>query len=240
MDILYSEGAGMTKDRYIGVWLNPQDNSLKAQVGRGEYNDMDLIAGDIVNKLKVGKNEVILECCWGNGLITRRISEHCKEVHGVDFSEILIKTAKKENNGQNIYYYLEDALNIDKLFPENSFDKSYCCFSFQYFDCKRGEQLINVLSKVTKHDGLILIEDIPDKRLRWNYYDSFRRKIGFMLNRIFRIIYGKGQDSLGWWWHPNQIKEICKRLNFNCEVLEQDKRLPHAHYRFDVLITVKN
>lgn len=227
----------MDKDKFVGKWVKPVDVSLEAQVGRSHPQDMVLIAKGIVNELKIGKNDAVLEVCCGNGLITKRIAEYCKEIHGVDFSEILIKTAKKKNNGRNIYYYLDDALNIDKLFSANFFDKSYCYFGFQYFDYKRGKQLINALSKVTKHDGLILIGDIPDKRLRWNYYNTFRKKIGFLLNRTLRMISGKGEDSLGWWWHSNQIREICKKLNLRCEILEQDKMLPHAHYRFDALIS---
>lgn len=225
----------MKKDKFINVWVAPYNNSLKAQVGRGEYN-IELIAKDIIDKLKITQNDRVLDLCCGNGLITKIVAKYCKEVHGVDFSEILIETAKKENKSQNIHYYLKNALNIDELFSEKKFDKAYCYFSFQYFNYKNGGKLIELIARVTKQNGLILIGDIPEKRKKDAYYNTWRKRVGFLKQKVIRKIHGEeGEDDLGWWWFPNQIKETCKKLNLKCEILEQDKRLPHAHYRFDVI-----
>lgn len=55
-----------------------------------------------------------------------------------------------------------------------------------------------------------------------------------------RKIYGKeSEDDMGW-WSSEQIIEMCKKLNLKCEILEQDKQLPHAYYRFDFLISLNN
>jgi len=223
------------KDRFIGIWLNPYDNSLKAQVGRGASNDIDLIARDIVDKLEINATDVVLDACCGNGLITRKIARFCKEIHGVDFSNYLIKVAS-ESNENNINYYLEDALNIDKIFYNKFFDKCYCYFSFQHFNYNEGRKLIEILSNVAKPNGLILLGDIPDVRKKWIYYNNFPRKLLYLIKRMRQRFYGHERDPLGWWYHPDSIIEICSNLGIYCEILKQDERLPHAYFRFDVLI----
>lgn len=228
------------KDRFIGVWVQPRNDSQKAQVGRTN-EDINIIAVDIMKKLKIEKSDIILDVCCGNGLITSIVAGHCNEIYGVDFSNILIEVAKKENNGRNICYYSSDALDINDIFRDNFFDKSYCYFSFQYFDYVRGEQLIDIMARLTKPGGWILIDDIPDIRRRWYYYDTILNKIFFVMERIRRIVRGHdGQDSLGWWWHPGSIIKICEKLNLKCDILEQDKNLPYSYYRFGVLIKKKS
>ena len=229
----------MKKDKFIGIWVKPYNNSLKVQVGRWHPHDMKIIAEDIVQKLKIDGEDIILDLCCGNGLITKIIAENCNEVHGVDFSEILINTAKVKESAPNIYYYVENALNIDKLFPEDFFDKVYCYFSLQHINHRDARRLIGRLSKVTKPKGAILMGDIPDKRKKWKvWYNTWRKRVGYLRQHVYReISRQEGEDSFGWWYHPNQIRKICKELNLKCEILEQNKKLPHAHYRFDVIIS---
>ncbi len=229
------------KDKYIDVWVKPYDKSLKAYVGRGKNNDLDIIGKDIVTKLGINSKDRVLDVCCGNGLLTKRIAKYCNEVQGVDFSEILIKTAKERSSGQNIFYYLKDALNSNKIFPEKSFDKIYCYFSFQHFDHSNGKILITNLFPLLKDNGMFLIGDIPDKRKKWTaWHNTWRRRVGYLRQYIYRRISGeRGEDSLGWWYHPNQIRGICNELNLRCEILEQDEGLPHAHYRFDAIISKK-
>lgn len=228
----------MDKDRYIGKWVKPYDDSLEAQVGRAHHQDMKIIAEDILQKLKIERADIVGDVCCGNGLITKIIAENCKEVHGMDFSKILINTAKEKESATNIYYHVGNALNIDKLFPEDFFDKVYCYFSLQHINPRDAKGLIEKLSKVTKPEGAILIGDIPDKRRKWTgWYNTWRKRVGYLKENMCRRISGKeGEDSFGWWYHPNKIRKICSELNIRCEILEQDKKLPHAHYRFDILI----
>lgn len=225
-----------SEDRFIGVWVKRHPRTLKNQVGRSEHNNLDLIAADIIDKLRITEYDKVLDVCCGNGLITKLISKKCKVIYAVDFSKILIATAKKDNNAQNIHYCLGDALNISKYFPKNFFDKSYCYFSFQHFDFERGPLLVDALQKVTKCECSILIGDIPDLSRIWSYYNTPLKKSIFLMDSVWHRVRRKGQCSLGWWWHPDQLKEICNKLNLNCVVLKQEKKLPHSYYRFDILI----
>ena len=225
-------------DNFIGKWVFPQNDSMEQQVGRNKETDLNLIIGDIISKLEINKDDVVLDVCCGNGIITRKVSDECKSICGVDFSVMLIDTAKQKNHAENITYYMANALDLVNFFPDNYFDKSYLYFSFQYFKRDIGSQMIKLLSQVTKTDGKIFIGDIPDKRRYSNYYNTFGKRLRYFKNRILRILKNiEGEDSLGWWWHPKKMMKMCKKFGLECKILDQNEKLPYHRYRFDVLIT---
>ena len=198
----------MVQDKFIGKWHTPWDESLEAQVAREKGTNVSDFVNHIVMRLQITEDDVVLDVCCGNGLLTKQIAKHCRRICGVDFSEALIDTANKECRGENVTYYLHDALDLSNIFPNSYFDKCYCDGSLQYFDQKKGKVLLEQLSKVTKTDGTIFICNIPDKR-RWsNFYDTAKKKVGFFRNRASRLLSGlDGEDRLGWWWHPDQVKK---------------------------------
>src|ERR1039457_40682 len=151
----------MMKDKFIGKWAFPLDDSLLEQSARrGEQYDFKKIADDIIEKVHFEKEDVVLDLCCGNAALAKIISKSCKEIHGVDHSAHLIESAKKlkeKENLKNLSLHFENAVSIDKLFSENKFDKSYCYFSFQYFDKKKRELLLEKLSRIRKANGLIFV-----------------------------------------------------------------------------------
>jgi ubiquinone/menaquinone biosynthesis C-methylase UbiE len=225
-------------DKFIGKWAFPLDDSLLEQSARrGEYYDFETIANDIIDKVHFEQDDVVLDLCCGNAALAKYISKTCKEIHGVDYSEQLLSSAKKlkgEEGIKNLRLRLSDAMNIDSLYKEDFFDKSYCYFSFQYFNRSKREQLLAKLSRITKRKGWIFLGDIPDKTRMWNFYKSpmkfYREKISHFLK------FKEGECDLGWWIDPKEIVEWCNKHKLNASIMPQDKNLPHAYYRFDVLI----
>lgn len=225
-------------DNWIGKWAFPSDDSLLEQSARrGEQYDFDKIANDIKDKLNFDPEDVVLDLCCGNAALAMRIAPFCKKIHGVDFSGELIKTAERimmKESIMNMELHLEDAMKIDKMFVEDTFDKSYCYFSFQYFSRKNREAILSKLSRVTKHKGWIFIGDIPDKTRIWNFYESPQKFYREKLSRLLK--FKEGECDLGWWVDPKEIVKWCEKRRMGVSVMPQDKNLPHSHYRFDVLI----
>lgn len=224
-------------DRWIGKWAFPLDDSLLEQSARrGKQYDFEKIAADIISKVGFKNNDVVLDICCGNAAVTRFVAKICKEIHGVDFSYQLIDSAKRLKDKENLFNFhlhLSDALNIDKLFRENTFDKSYCYFSFQYFSRKKRKLLLGKLSQVTKPGGIIFIGDVPDKTKRWNFYKT---RVKFYREKISHLIRFKdGECDLGWWIEPKEITDWCNKRKLGVKIIQQEN-LPHAYYRFDVLI----
>ncbi len=242
-------------DKFIGKWAFPLDDSLLEQSARrGEVYDFAKIAEDIMDKVHFESEDVVLDLCCGNAALAKIISKNCKEIHGVDHSERLIKSAQKitadisrlgspplglpevasEALEGVVQLHLSDAMNIDGLFKENCFDVSYCYFSFQYFNKRKRELLLEKISRVTKQNGSIFLGDIPEKTRRWNFYKSPLR---FYKEKISRMLqFKEGECDLGWWIDPNEIAEWCDKRGLSASVLSQKANMPHAHYRFDVLI----
>lgn len=228
-------------DKFIGKWAFPSDDSLLEQSARrGKQYDFDKIADDIIDKIHFEPDDVVLDVCCGNAALAKLISKVCKEIHGVDHSAKLIESAKKVivpnsvNKEGELHLHLADAMDIDKLFPQDFFDKSYCYFSFQYFNKNKREELLQKLSGVTKRKGWIFLGDIPDKTRMWNFYES-RQK--FYREKISRLLqFKEGECNLGWWIDPKEIVHWCDRNRLSASIMAQDKSMPHAYYRFDVLI----
>ncbi len=225
-------------DKFIGKWAFPLDDSLLEQSARrGEQYDFGKIAEDIKDKLHFESNDVVLDLCCGNAALAKIISKSCREIHGVDHSAKLIETAKQikgKENLSNLHLHLSDALNVDELFKENFFDKSYCYFSFQYFNKKKRELLLEKLSRITKRNGLIFLGDIPDKTRKWNFYESKQKFYREKLSHLIK--FKEGECDLGWWIDPQEIVDWCGKHKLSASIISQNASLPHAHYRFDVLI----
>jgi ubiquinone/menaquinone biosynthesis C-methylase UbiE len=225
-------------DKFIGKWAFPLDDSLLEQSARrGEQYDFEKIAGDIIEKMHFEPDDVVLDLCCGNAALARYVAKTCKEIHGIDHSELLLSSARELKGKEgisNLRLRFSDAMDIDKLYKEDFFDKSYCYFSFQYFNRSKREVLLQKLSKVTKRKGWIFLGDIPDKTRMWNFYESPRK---FYREKISRLIqFKEGECNLGWWIDPKEIVQLCEKYKLHASIIPQDKSLSHAHYRFDVLI----
>ena len=210
---------------------------MEQSARRGPQYDFDRIAADIRNRLSVSEKDVILDVCCGNGALTKRIAVSCRKITGVDFSLQLLERAKKIASDEqilNIEYQLSDVLKIDGLFSAGTFDKIYCYFSFQYFNAVNRSSLLKKMKQLLKPGGMIFIGDVPDRRKKWNFYPN---KFKYYRERISHLVKGReGECDLGWWIGPNEMEDWCASNNLECKVLSQEPDLPHAHYRFDVLI----
>ena len=101
-----------------------------------------------------------------------------------------------------------------------------------------GKQVIRNISLVIRRDGKLFIGGIPDKTKRSQFYDTFEKKLGFLKTRVWRALRKiDGEDRLGWWWRPDQMRQICSELGLECKILEESDASPTRHYRFDALIT---
>jgi ubiquinone/menaquinone biosynthesis C-methylase UbiE len=72
-------------------WLSRWNNEAKSsrmvdQVQRKDLDSTCLAAEHIVEVLTIKKEDVVLDVCCGNGLITKEVSKHCSHITGIEFS----------------------------------------------------------------------------------------------------------------------------------------------------------
>ncbi|MHA1757629.1 MAG: class I SAM-dependent methyltransferase [Promethearchaeota archaeon] len=217
-----------------------KNKDLLTQVGKTvggvpiKNKQFEALILDISEKLNLNKNDILLDLCCGNGVVTEKFSEKCKKIIGLEFSETLINIAKKKCTKQNITYVNMDIRSLNKLKMElkNKISKVLLYDALAYFNPKELYDLLIILKSFCQKNTIMLIGSVLDKDLLWNYFNTTRRKI----NYILKIKLLKKKVGLGKWWKKSEIEKICEQLSLKYEFLSQDPNLHTAHYRYDVLI----
>jgi len=209
-------------------------DALLKQVGKtflGETiseNMLMVIIDSIKFNLSINANDEVIDLGCANGLITINIANSAKYVFGYDLSTDLIAVAKKNHQKKNITYSTSNILDID--FNEISRHKIYMYEVLQHFEYGMLRKLLDKL--IIELDFFSLfIGSIPDKNKILMFYDTDERK-GFLFNEVLE----GSKTHLGNWWYRDHILLLCKELGIRATIIEQDKELHTAHYRFDVLI----
>ncbi len=213
------------------------EKNAQQQVGRVKNGKvlpnkiLNVIAEDIKQKINLKASDTLLDVCCGNGILSVELARHCKQLTAIDFSDLLITQAKKNQAKNNIHFMQGDALNLD---INTQFDKIVLYFSFQYFDTyDKGFLVIKNLKKHLKPNGNILLGDIPNATKKHIYYNTLQKKI-----RLIKQTFLK-QNDMGKFWSETEMNKICEQLNLQGELITQKQELPFYNYRFDYLIKHK-
>lgn len=184
---------------------------------------------DIRKALDIGSDDLVLDLCCGNGVITAEISKACSYIVGIDFSEPLINIAGKYNNPDNVSYFCMSILdnNVTKL-VNKPFTKIFMYEALQHFDESDLKRILELILQIPSSNPVILIGGIPDIDKLWEFYDTEERR------EEYRRRKRQNQEAIGTWWNRNYIKEVCLQNGFECEFLSQNQILHSARYRFDV------
>jgi len=194
-----------------------------------------VLINQITDNIQLGKEDVVLDLCCGNGLISAKIAEFCNHVVGIDFSEPLIKTANLYHRKQNISFYHLSAMDIDKtIVPKDTlFTKVYMYEALQHFTENQLKPLLDSIFDLSEQNVIVYLASILDYDRIWSFYHTEELKKQYYEGT------SKGELLLGTWWKKDYIIKICGENNLNCSIIDQDSLLTTSHYRFDVLITKK-
>jgi len=201
---------------------------------------------DIINKIPIDDRDIVLDLGGGTGGITKYIAERCKHVILADFARTAIKKAEERlKDYQNVSFLL---LDINDNFPsfEFKFDK-IICYSVIHNLNNHEEfgKLIAKLLKITEPQGLIFFGDIP---LSEKYMANLETRKFFLMDSMYIIrknisnfiyfIKGiNGREVKGISYTKDIIKNILSSFaNIDYIFFEQDKRLPFANSREDLII----
>jgi len=191
------------------------------------------IIKDISNGLILCKEDVVLDLCCGNGVITYDIAQHVNKVIGVDGSDSYIDNAIRLKASKNIRYHCDDIKNFRNYVNGEKINKVLFYASIAYFS--KGE-LIELLKQL-KEAGIeqMYIGSILDRERKFRYFNTFRRKVHYLLNYLIL----RNDLGVGNWWSRREIIKIAAGQGFKIEIKEQNPILHTAHYRFDVLLINK-
>lgn len=138
------------------------------------------IIKDIRKKLKINKEDFLLDIGCANGIVERNFSGYAKRIIGLDISTKELMHAKKNNQGlSNILFCAGDAFKLP--IRGNSIDKSLLYSVTMHFEEDDIKNIIAEIIKVTRNGGVIFIGDNireyenkkGKKRSRWNKYRAY-------------------------------------------------------------------
>ncbi len=123
----------------------------------------------------------ILDLGCGPGQASKVFYERKHIVTGLDFSEEMLKIAKKEV--PNAKFVLEDIRNLNKIFENESFEGIWACSSFLNMHKKEIPSVINQVYNLLKDKGIFYIsvkegkgeEDFIDER-----YNNIKRHFSYL------------------------------------------------------------
>ena len=132
----------------------------------------------LLEGIKFGLNERILDMCCGTGgitfLIAEKTNDRC-EIIGIDLSKGQISKAKKKNSHSNVL--LKEGNVTKTKFIEGFFDKVFITLALH--EMKRDERLdvLKEAKRVLKDSGKLVIFELdePDNKLQklFNYFWFF-------------------------------------------------------------------
>lgn len=232
------------EDKWIGLYTKHTELDSKAMVGHSSKEDLNLTAKDIVNKLKINEDEIVLDFACGNGEITKLIGKHCKFILGIDHSKYLIEYANKNNSGTNIGYLLADNKNfvqmIKKEYPNLVFSKLFSNEgASQYLEFITFISFIKETQKILTEDSLILLSGTLLKTNKFKYYrcNTLKQKIVFYIaNYVANLkkhFFPTKPDLMGYWYDVGKVFAVFTDMDYDVAITNN---LSHRSYRFDFLL----
>jgi len=172
--------------------------------------------------------DVALDLCCGNGLITRALAPKAKTVYAVDLSPEFIALIAKEGH-RNVVTKVSDMRELEM--PENSLTKIILYSSLHYIDSVEAVTLFSNMAKWLRKGGTAFIGDIPDKSHIWSYFNSTERKKAY-----FDAIVA-GRQIMGNWFDMDYLAHLASYAGFSeISVHAQPSYIPYHDFRVDLLV----
>lgn len=130
----------------------------------------------LIEKTKnlIGKNDEVLECACGMGMLSVPVAIECKHLTATDFSENMLKKAKKNCSGINNISFMQT--NIMKLpFKDSSFDKVVAANVIHLLD--EPIKALEELGRVCRNGGQLIIPTYIN-RTRKGKTSGFAKTVG--------------------------------------------------------------
>ena len=135
------------------------------------YDINEMLLTNKVNKMLcakmssyMDKEDEVLECACGTGMITSAIAQLCKSIVATDIAENMLKIAKKKcHKYKNITWQLADITNLP--YDDDIFDKAIASNVIHLLD--EPYKAIDEMIRVTKDSGTIIIPTYITGNLKW-------------------------------------------------------------------------
>lgn len=200
--------------------------------GNRTFQEMLFAITDVAKKMDLKNEDRLLDVGCGAGLFEIAYAHWLKEIYGVDYSEVMVKVAKKNiEKYDNVIIEKADIQNLP--FKDEFFDKVLVNSVIQYLgDLDEVEKSFEELKRVTKAGGRILVSMNLDANKKEDYFSGYY-KLYLPEEKIKEKI---NASNKALWFDRNKLKDIGEKVGFEAIVLDMDKDVWQSKYFFDLLL----
>jgi len=189
------------------------------------------VAEGVVEALGLRPDEVLVDLCCGNGLITALLARRCRRVLALDYSQPLIDIARAGYAAPNLTYVCAAAEALsDEMLGDELADAASMVSALQFFDEHRLGAMVQSVLRLARPRFRLVLTDIPDARRRDEFYDTPEKRAAHQ-RRL-----ADGSELLQHWWTPEELADLAAHQGLTARVVRRDPRLTDNHFRFDLLM----
>jgi len=224
-------------DYWVNFWNNSpilQNENLHCQIGRTINkrpicNDAWIkTVAYIMEIIKIDEEDVLIDICSGNGLLSIPFSQKCRIVNAVDISEKLLSKIDITRH-TNIMPVVRDVRSLQ--IAEGTFSKAVMYFALQHFTENETILIFKSVHKWLRPNGLFFIGDIPDVEKLFDYFNTNDRRVAY-----FESLLSK-KSIIGTWFSKEFLAYLSTYVGFKkFTIIDQPDYQFNSHYRFDVLL----
>jgi ubiquinone/menaquinone biosynthesis C-methylase UbiE len=182
----------------------------------------------IGSHLMPAKNDILLDLCAGNGLLSTFFAKKMCQVFAVDISADLLEKIDISIH-ENIRIVQSDVLCLD--LSKAYFDKALMYFALQHFSLKEAINVFQKVHDLLKPGGIFYIGDIPDAARLWHFFNNKEREKAYFESVLTQ------QPIVGQWFDKSFIVKGARFVGFSdVQIISQPDYQFNSHYRFDVLL----
>ena len=215
------------------------ETEFRKQVGRTADGgvptseaELERLLDEVVARLDLAPEHRLLDLCCGNGYLTRRLGDVCREVVGVDFSAPMLELARRHHAAENVTYREGAVLDLDPVLADAPPFHRICMLeSLHYFEPDQLPALLDGLLRHATPDAVLYFSGIPDADRKDRFFDTPERR------REHERRKAAGTDGLGHWWTEAQLRAGADAVGLAFKVLPQSPELHTAYYRFDAVFS---
>jgi cyclopropane fatty-acyl-phospholipid synthase-like methyltransferase len=194
-----------------------------------DLSQVDLICEAIASYLSLSPDDVLVDLCCGNGLVTERLASLCRQVLGIDYSESLIASARSRSSASNTIYQASDVTSLRDAVLPGSANKLCMAAGLQYFGPASLSALLDRLAERLPQREAIVFVNVPDLSKLDLFCDTPERR------REFEERQAAGREAMGTWWDRDELAGVLQRHGYRAEFRTPAPERLSAHYRFDLL-----
>lgn len=188
----------------------------------------------IVQAIKWGlgmrSDDVLLDLACGNGALSFRLFDSCKEFVGVDLSEYLISVAKKNYEVLPRYRFLEQGaaeyVRLDPL-PQR-FSKVLCYGSFSYFPADDAADVLQLLFEKFSNVRTVYIGNLPDKERAAEFYKAKQPNAEELSD---------SSSQIGIWRTRSEFAQLAGNVGWKVRFSTMPADFYASYYRFDAVLS---